>query len=301
VRKSRLYFAQILQWAREHHKRTKRWPTIRSGAIPGTRGETWWNLDAAIRLGLRGLPSGSSLAQLLEEEYGIANPKNLPRLTIASVLAWADAYHRRHGKWPSRHSGVIEGVPDETWRGIDSALRLGNRGLPGSSSLAQLLARRRRAPNLKARPRLSRQQILIWADLHYRHTGAWPTRQSGAIAFAPGDSWATVDGALIVGVRGLPGGDSLGRLLARERGVRNRKSPPELTVEQVLRWAEAHRRRTGAWPTYRSGAIPEADDENWAKINWALAEGKRGLPRSTSLRNFLCRMRIAILPQAPSG
>src|SRR5947209_2054696 len=98
MRKSRLYYAQILQWARDHHKRTKRWPTIRTGPILGSRGETWWNVDVALRLGLRGLPGDSSLARLLEENYGISNPKNLPRLTIAEILAWADAYHRRHGK-----------------------------------------------------------------------------------------------------------------------------------------------------------------------------------------------------------
>jgi hypothetical protein len=101
MRKSKLYFAQILQWAREYRKRTKRWPTIRSGPIIGSRGETWWNVDSALRLGLRGLPAGSSLAQLLEEDYGIINPKNLPPLTIAEILAWADAHRQRHGKWPT--------------------------------------------------------------------------------------------------------------------------------------------------------------------------------------------------------
>ena len=265
MHKSRLYFAQILQWAREFHKRNKSWPTIRSGPILGSRGETWWNVDTALRLGLRGLPGGASLARLLNEEYGISNPKNLPKLTIAEILAWADAYHRRHGKWPTNKSGVIEEAPQETWRRVDSALRIANRGLSGGSSLAQRLALRRRARNLKALPRLTYRQILIWADMHYRSTGTWPVRKSGAIWFAPGDTWATIDMALIVGVRGLPGGDTLCRLLARQRGVRNRKSPPSLTVEQVVRWATAHRRRNGEWPTYRSGSIPEAEEENWSK------------------------------------
>jgi hypothetical protein len=92
-------------------------------------------------------------------------------------------------------------------------------------------------------------------------------RKSGAISFAPGETWANIDMALIVGVRGLPGGDTLCRLLARERGVRNRKSPPSLTLDQILRWANAHRQRTGDWPTYKSGSIPEAQEENWSKIN----------------------------------
>jgi hypothetical protein len=230
------------------------------------------------------------LARLLEEEYSVSNAKSRPRLTIAAILAWADAYHRRHGKWPTNKSGMIEEAPQETWRGVDSALRIANRGLPGGSSLAQFLAQRRRARNLKARPRLTHRQILLWADMHYRHTGAWPVRQSGAISFAPGETWANIDIALIKGVRDLPGGDTLCRLLVRERGVRNRKSPPALTVEQVLRWAKACRQRTGEWPTYKSGSIPEAREENWSKINWALSKGKRSLPGHSSLRKLISEL-----------
>src|SRR5579883_1615075 len=32
---------QILQWADEHHQRTKQWPRADSGTIPGSGGETW--------------------------------------------------------------------------------------------------------------------------------------------------------------------------------------------------------------------------------------------------------------------
>ena len=45
------------------------------------------------------------------------------------------------------------------------------------------------------------------------------------------ETWAAVDAALINGVRGLEGGSSLARLLDRERGVRNRKALPRLTVK----------------------------------------------------------------------
>ena len=37
--------------------------------------------------------------------------------------------------------------------------------------------------------------------------------------------------------------------------MRNIQSLPKLDVEQVLRWCDAHRRRTGKWPTARDGAI----------------------------------------------
>jgi hypothetical protein len=115
-------------------------------------------------------------------------------------------------------------------------------------------------------------------------------RKSGPIPLVPGDTWADIDMALIVGLRGLPGRDTLRRLLARERGVRNRKSPPSLTVAQLLCWGNAHRQRAGEWPTYRSGSIPEAGGESWSQINWALAKGKRGLPGNTSLRKLFREM-----------
>lgn len=50
-----------------------------------------------------------------------------PDLTIARILAWADDYKRRIGRWPNHSSGRIR-PDDETWLAIDAALRHGNRG-----------------------------------------------------------------------------------------------------------------------------------------------------------------------------
>jgi hypothetical protein len=55
------------------------------------------------------------------------------------VLSWADIHVRKTGKWPNRDSGPIEGSGGETWHGVDTALKAGRRGLPGGSSLVQLL------------------------------------------------------------------------------------------------------------------------------------------------------------------
>jgi hypothetical protein len=291
MRPRRLYFAQILQWTRDFHKRTRRWPTVASGAISGAPGETWRKVDNALRLGLRGLPGGSSLARLLEEEYGVPHLQSRAELTVAKILIWADAFHRQHRRWPTSEAGVIADAPQEKWRGIDSALREGYRGLPGGSSLAQLLAQRRRARNIQASPRLTYRQILIWADMHHRRTGAWPTTASGAIPFALGETWSAINSSLKSGRRGLPGGDTLVRLLARERGVRNPSSPPSLSVEQILGWADAYYQRAGRWPTRKSGPIPEAEGETWSMINSALLHGRRDLPVRMSLFGLLRKMR----------
>jgi hypothetical protein len=135
-------------------------------------------------------------------------------------------------------------------------------------------------------PRLTVAQILWWADAHHKRTGGWPRTTAGAVTGAPGESWSRIDTALRYGNRGLPGGDSLPRLLDRERGVRNSWGRP-LTRRVVAVWARAHRRRTGSWPTVRSGAVPEAPGETWRNIDAALRDGSRGLPGGSSLSRLL--------------
>ena len=92
------------------------------------------------RPGARGLPGGSSLARLLEEHCGKRKRPPALLLTVKQILAWADAYHERTGRWPNRSSGPVADTPGENWRAIDTALRRGHRNLPGDSSLSWFLA-----------------------------------------------------------------------------------------------------------------------------------------------------------------
>jgi hypothetical protein len=121
-----------------------------------------------------------------------------PPLSVAEVLAWADAHRARVGTWPNACSGAI---PDATlgtnWRQVDNALRYGLRGLPGKSSLAQLLAEHRGHRNAMALPRLTVAKILRWADTWQQCTGVWPLIESGPIPDATdGDTWQDIDTAL---------------------------------------------------------------------------------------------------------
>jgi hypothetical protein len=81
------------------------------------------------------------------------------------------------------------------------------------------LAQKREVPNYKNLPPLTEGQILRWADLHFQRTRTWPKRKSGPVVDALGETWARVDAALLVGLRGLPGGSSLHRLLREHRGT----------------------------------------------------------------------------------
>lgn len=287
----RLTEKAILQWAGGHHSASGEWPKATSGAVIGAPGETWLAIQMALSRGRRGLPGRSSLPKLLARHHGVRNHYDLPPLTNQQILAWVNQYHAEHGRWPGRNSGPVTGAPNETWNGIESSLGKGRRGLPGGSSLARLLARCRGVRNRAELPRLSTRQILAWADGHYKRHGRWPNCNSGVIRGALSETWGRIDAALFRGTRGLPGGSSLARLLARQRGVRNPADLSPLSTKRILAWAGRHYTRHGRWPGRESGPVPNEPHETWRPIDTALVKGGRGLPGGSSLARLLARHR----------
>jgi hypothetical protein len=302
VRRPTLSLEQILAWADYERKYTGSWPKTTGDRVVADREEKWRNIDQALRDGNRGLPGGYSLARLLADYRGVRNHVALPNLTEEQIVAWAQAHQRRTGNWPRTDSArEVRGAPGEKWRNIDQALRDGGRGLPGGSSLILLLAERCGARNKSHLPKLSKKRIAAWAKAHHQRTGAWPTMVSGPIADAPGETWTAINHALGDGGRGLPGGDSLARLIARTFGVRNKVSIPPLTLKQIRTWIDAYHRRTGQWPLRNSGPIPGAPGETWMKVETALREGLRGLPGGSSLHRFLKTIQRVKKASATSG
>jgi superfamily II DNA or RNA helicase len=282
---------QILAWADAHHERTGEWPKVVTEPIANFPDETWRAIDAALRHGMRGLPGQSSLPQLLAAKRGVPNPANLPQLTEAQILAWADSYHEKEKCWPNINSGLVLADSDETWKSIDNMLRIGLRGLPGGSSLAKLLADQRQFRNIQDLAALTTQQVLDWCDRYHEVTDEWPRENSGAVPDATGETWLNVSQALRLGLRGLPGGSSLGKLLAEKRGVRNNFNVPPLFEDQIVKWADEHHARTGDWPNENSGAIEGTQGETWKRIKYALQQGNRGLDGNSSLAQLLAENR----------
>ncbi len=283
-----LTITQILAWADSHCARTGKWPHQRSGRVEDDWDESWSAINQALGRGRRGLEGGDSLAKLLLRERGRRHQRQ-PPLSEEKILAWADHHHAQTGEWPTENSGLVLAVRTEWewWSAIDRALEMGHRGLPGRTSLAQLLARERGVRNHMDLAPLTEEQIAAWAEAHRARTGAWPKKHSGPVAEAPGEVWEDIDNSLVQGHRGLPGGDSLARLLARRFGVRNKGELPPLSEEQILAWADAHHQRTGRWPVRSLGPIPEAPGETWMAVHQALRRGLRGLPGGSSLAQFL--------------
>lgn len=240
------------------------------------------------------------MAQLLAEMRGVRNRSRLPHYTVGLILTWIDAHVERDGCWPKATSGPIKGVPGETWGAVQAALVHGNRNLPGGTSLSKLLARKRGVRKACYLPPLSASLVLRWIDSFKRRTRQWPTRNSGPIAeSALGETWASVNDALVLHRRRLHGYGSLARFLSHHRGVRNRKNLPHLKIKQILAWADAYIKRHGKRPTHLSGPIPESRGETWAAVHAALSHGNRGFPGGSSLYRFLVkygRIRGAIRP-----
>ena len=291
MKRPRLNLQQILSWADAHYARTGRWPALNLGEMPEAPGEKWSAINSAMTHGLRGLRGSSSLARQLAKHRGVKDRRRRPRLTIKQILTWADAHHQRTGTWPMIRSGTVHGVRGETWCNVESALYVGLRGLPGGSSLAKCLAKRRGVRNQNDAPAHSIALILAWADDHHRRTGRWPRVLSGTVQAAPGETWIAVDTALTNGSRGLPGGSSVAKLLQRCRGVRNTKDLPGLPIKQIIAWADAHFERTGKWPTQKSGSVYGSRHETWRSLDQALRKGTRGLPSGSSLSKALDKYR----------
>jgi hypothetical protein len=310
---------EILVWADAYYGRTGQWPSAKSGAIAESpSGDTWASVNAALRMGGRGLPAPGpgdsfvSLARLLADRHGGKLPRYAPpSLTVEMILAWADSHVARTGSWPIADSGPVVDAPGETWVGIDAALFRGGRGLPAGQSLKRLLQVERGIRNVKDLPSLSEEQILIWADAYHERTGQWPHLNSGVIRESPDQvTWLGVDAALKTGARGLgPSGAApatLLRFLERARGVPTSADSKRLTEERILAWADAYRERTGHWPTRRSGDIAVTDGaapgDTWSRVNAALRLGGRGLPGGSSLAQLLRQARSSSpTPESPHG
>jgi len=305
-RPSRLSVPQILKWADAFHQETGRWPSqpFYGLGVPGALLEKWSAIDNALRAGLRGLNGGSSVARLLAEHRAIRNPAALPRLTIKQVLAWADEYHQRTGKWPKQGSKPrhIPNSNGENWQAVSQALHHGLRGLPKVGSLAHLLVKHRGVRNVQSLPPLTEKQVLAWGDAYFKRTGHWPQRNNGEIPGSHGETWQNVDQALVKGLRGFSGGSSLVRLLAEHRNVRNLSELRHLTLRQILVWADAHFERYGHWPKCRCSeqTIKDSPGEQWFNVDQALRKGLRGLPGGSSLSRLLARHRGVRYPQSSS-
>ena len=147
--------------------------------------------------------------------------------------------------------------------------------------------------NRKALPPLTEDIIVRWARAHRRLTDRWPTEDAGPIVGTRGEVWLNVAAALAMGTRGLPGGDTLARLLERCLGVPNPANRPRMTEQQILGWADTFHTKTDRWPHADVVPTEAAPGETWCAIDDALRVGLRGLAGGSSIVRLLVEKRGA--------
>jgi hypothetical protein len=140
-------------------------------------------------------------------------------------------------------------------------------------------------------PPLYLEEILDWSDSFFDRHRRYPKKTDGKIPGQLGLRWSHVDQSLSQGGRGLPRVGSLAVLLLERRGRRHKGRLPRYTYRQLLTWADAHKAKTGRFPTADSGAVADAPGETWGAVDHALMTGLRGLPGGSSLSQFLADRR----------
>jgi hypothetical protein len=262
-----------------HRQATGTWPTQKLGPVeygPYAGEETWLAIDNALRRGLRGLPGGSSLAELNEEvskthNLDYANRWKQTDYEIEKIQDCILAHRQATGTWPSTTSGPVEYGPyaeKEKWGAIQNALRVGVRGLPGGSSLAELNEEVSKTYNLDYSNRLKQpdyetKKIKDCILAHRQATGTWPIDKSGPVKHGPyaeKETWLAIDNALRKGGRGLLGGSSLAQLNEEVSKTYNldyvnRLKQPDYEIKKIKDCILAHRQATGTWPTQTSGPV----------------------------------------------
>ena len=138
-----------------------------------------------------------------------------PCFTVHLLSIWCAVYFRKHGKYPTKTSGLIETIDTyagTTWNDINNALRYGLRGIAGGSSLSNFIQQEFDKRNKKRLPELTEKMIIAWMEEYARIKGYPPKRDAGNVKSAPGEVWNNLDVALKMGRRGLSGGSSLDKL-----------------------------------------------------------------------------------------
>ncbi len=212
----------ICFWIKQFIVKYGKKPTQQSGIIEfadgAYEGDSWLCVSAALRNGGRGLPKGSSLSQLIEKRFGLKRQEYGPRLTEESILDLIKKYIAKYDRKPNCKTGLVEGHENLTWSALNRRLEIGDKTLPGGSSLAKLIEKELGIRDSNRPPALIPLELVKdWVRQYLKKYGKRPlVSNSIKIEFAnglhKGISWGSVNRALLRGGCSLPKGTTLADL-----------------------------------------------------------------------------------------
>lgn len=296
--------------ALEYFQHTGRFPSAGSqGTVSGLPSETWRTMAHAMSSGrcLNSSAQGiSEFMRPLRKQHNApaqgVPPGTLrkPLLNEDSVRAAARDFFRLHGRLPTHHSREpIPSLPNETWPGINFAGQNGSRGLSEGRTVSKILAPLR--AELGIDPPLSEAGIVAAAQEFHRLNGRLPNSgdSSQRPPGLPRDTWCILNHALSRGLRGLPGGTTLAKLLAP---LRKELAPTgvQLTEEIIHAAAREYHRTHGRLPTNLSQEdLSGLSGITWLNVEYAARAGSRGLPGGSSLSRMLAPLRAELKSNTP--
>lgn len=178
-------------------------------------GSSWATLNGTLQKGHRGLPGGDSVHQMAVR-LGLVEPVRRPDLTVEIIEEGVRRFHAEHGKAPTQLSGDATAYVGckTSWKSIDSRLRVGSCGFPGGDSLMETATRLGLRNGRGYKPSLSYAKIENAVRHYIQRTGRTPHNKCGDATedFGHPETWSAIEGALQQGLRGLPGGSTLGKL-----------------------------------------------------------------------------------------
>ena len=202
----------------KYFEQTGGWPSVATeGEVPGMPGETWRGINQTGRLGCRGLEEGQTLVEILKPlklQYS-SRIRGAP-LTVEAVREAALKYFEQTRDWPTRDTrGDVQGMPGETWKAINGAARVGNRGLEGGQSLFGILKplKEQHGSKIRGTP-LTVEAVRAAAIKYFEQTGGWPSvATEGEVPGMPGETWSAINSSGAIGGRGLEKGQTLREIL----------------------------------------------------------------------------------------
>ncbi|MDC0274489.1 hypothetical protein OAK91_07135, partial [Planctomycetaceae bacterium] len=327
----------------EYRNLTGKWPKS-NAPVDSDQNLRWGRLYYQLKIGFEGLPRGINLNALIDAIKIDKHDKFTPhKLTKAWIKKQSQIFYSVNHEFPNpRKTGYLRyiGRTNLSWESIDLALKFGLRGLNGGSSLVSLFVtkysktnRKNSQKDIDEKPPTTHSKntsfkssnqssktnssgltygwIAIQASEYYSEHGKWPNAYSGKIDGSD-TTWASIDAALRIGLKGFPGGESLDRLIkplslvkgspsktqkksrpkqselhgVRSTSIQKKQSHTNLNEEWIIHKALEHRKVKGFLPDQKSGIVL-GTNEFWYGIHYALLNKKRGLSAGLTLEKFL--------------
>ncbi len=246
---------KVAEQAKRFREKAGRLPVREDGPLPDYPDVTWKIVDDGF---FANKGARTTLEKVLIEAGLKEGEINLSE---SAIFDHALLYLKKHKRWPTRSSKMVETMPGETWAAWNSSLIKGFKGLSGGSSFFLLF----------------KDKVIEQAKKFEEMAGRLPTREDGPLPDYPDTTWEVIEDGFLAyaGAR-----TTLEKILI-EAGLKegDLNLSEDLIYSHALLFLKKHKR----WPSVISGNVVTMPGEKWMNWQAALQAGVRGLPKDSSL------------------